>query len=151
MPGTNGLEVLRTLQQRGTRLSVVVVTAHGDIKSAVEAMQLGATDFLAKPYAPDALLDAVDRGIAASKARGAEESSATARMLIERLSSRELEVLQALLEGGTNKSIADALQLSPRTVEMHRARLMTKLGVANLSAALRIAYDAGLTGDRRPS
>lgn len=145
MPGRTGLEVQEVLAKRGSSLSVVVVTGHGDIATAVQAMKAGATDFLEKPYEPDALLEAVHRGLrlSAENATGVRSQDAKAR--IARLTPRECEVLHALMAGGSNKSIARAMDVSPRTVEMHRANMMERLGARSLSEALRIAYDAGLS------
>lgn len=144
MPGVTGLEVLEHMRRNGTRLSFVVVTGHADIGTAVTAMKLGATDFLEKPYQPDELLESVRRAIAISASNSPQARSSDARRLISSLTPRECQVLRALVEGGANKSIARDLDLSPRTVEMHRANMMEKLQARTLSDALRIAYEAGL-------
>ena len=144
MPGVTGIEVLERMRRNGTRLSFVVVTGHADIGTAVTAMKLGATDFLEKPYQPDELLESVRRAIAISASNSPQARSSDARRLISGLTPRECQVLRALVEGGANKSIARDLDLSPRTVEMHRANMMEKLQARTLSDALRIAYEAGL-------
>ncbi len=145
MPGLSGLEVQKVLVERGSALSVIVMTGHGDVATAVEAMKAGATDFLEKPYQPDALLDAVKRGLQHSIDSNAGARAQDARDRIARLTPRECEVLRALMAGGTNKSIARDMDVSPRTVEMHRAHMMERLNAHSLSEALRIAYEAGLS------
>lgn len=146
MPGMDGLTVQRELNAQGGELPVIIVTAHGDVSQAVEAMKLGASDFVEKPYDSQALLDAaeaaLERGVEA-RARAREASEAAAR--VGSLSARELEVLQGLVAGRQNKEIARDLGLSPRTVEIHRANLMEKLSVRSLSEAIRIALSAGLS------
>jgi two-component system, LuxR family, response regulator FixJ len=145
MPGMSGLEVLRRLKMEYPRVAVVMVTGHGDVSTAVSAMKIGATDFLEKPYEAEALLEAIDRAQrnAAEAPPAMRASDAKAR--IAALSPRECEVLSALVAGNSNKAIAYDLGLSPRTVEMHRANMMEKLGARSLPEALRIAYEAGLT------
>jgi two-component system, LuxR family, response regulator FixJ len=145
MPGKSGLEVQKALAERGSNLSVIVLTGHGDVATAVQAMKAGATDFLEKPYQPDALLDAVKRGLRLSAEINSGVRSHDAKDRIARLTPRECEVLRALMAGGTNKSIARVMKVSPRTVEMHRAHMMERLNARSLSEALRIAYEAGLT------
>ena len=145
MPGRSGLEVQKLLIDRGSKLSVIVVTGHGDIATAVQAMKAGATDFLEKPYEPEALLDAVERGLRLSVESSTGVRSQDAKARIARLTPRECEVLRALMAGGSNKSIARVMDVSPRTVEMHRANMMERLGARALSEALRVAYDAGLS------
>ena len=152
MPGMDGLEVQRTLKERGILLPVIVMTGHGDVNVAVQAMKVGAVDFIEKPFEKSVLLSAIDEGFARldqarrSKARGDE-----ARVRLEALTSREHDVLQGLVRGHPNKTIAYDLGISPRTVEIHRANLMTKLDVASLSEALRIAFAAGLGDEENPS
>lgn len=144
MPRVSGIEVLEEMQRRAARLSCIIITGHADVQTAVGAMKLGATDFLEKPYETSDLLQAVERAISISMANEPQSRSAEARRLIATLSPRECQVLKALVEGGANKSIAWELGLSPRTVEMHRSRLMGKLRARSMSAALRMAYEAGL-------
>ena len=145
MPGRSGLEVQKVLAECGSPLSVIVMTGHGDVATAVEAMKAGATDFLEKPYQPDALLEAVRRGLQHSIDSNAGAQAQDAKDRIARLTPRECEVLHALMAGGTNKSIARDMDVSPRTVEMHRAHMMERLNARSLSEALRIAYEAGLS------
>lgn len=145
MPEMSGLEVQAALTERGSNLSVIVLTGHGDVRTAVQAIKAGATDFLEKPYDPQALLGAIERGLRLSADAGTGVRAQDARVRIARLTPRECEVLQALMAGGTNKSIARRIDVSPRTIEMHRANMMDRLGVRSLSEALRLAYDAGLS------
>jgi two-component system response regulator FixJ len=149
MPGMDGLEVQKALLDQGIRLPVIVMTGHGDVTVAVQAMKAGAIDFIEKPFEKAMLLDALDEGFAQianagiRMARGDE-----ARAKLEVLTPRERDVLEGLVKGHPNKTIAYDLGISPRTVEIHRANVMSKLGVASLSEALRIAFSAGL-GDAR--
>lgn len=145
MPGMDGLEVQRELNDRGVALPVIVLTGHGDISIAVQAMKAGAIDFLEKPFEKSQLMVALDAGFARLERR--EEAATTshdAEVRIAALTAREQEVLQGLARGHPNKTIAYDLGISPRTVEVHRANLMTKLEVRSLSEALRIAFAAGL-------
>lgn len=143
MPGPSGLDVQAAMVERGSNLSVIVVTGHGDVATAVQAMKAGATDFLEKPYQPMALVDAVKRGLRLSAEIGQDANDAKER--IGRLTPRENEVLLGLMAGGSNKSIARQLNVSPRTVEMHRANMMERLGARSLPDALRVAHEAGLS------
>ncbi len=145
MPGMDGLAVQREMAARGVKLPVVVVTAHGDVALAVQAMKAGACDFIEKPYDAEVILQAAE----AALARGDEERARTrdaaeAAPRIAALTPREAEVLQGLVAGRSNKVIAFDLGVSSRTVEIHRANLMTKLGARSLSEAVRIALSAGL-------
>jgi two-component system response regulator FixJ len=145
MPGPTGLEVQESMARRASNLSVIVLTGHGDVATAVKAMKAGAEDFLEKPYQPMALVAAVDRAL--RRCAEAPTQPNDARELIGRLTPREREVLQGLMAGGSNKSIARDLNVSPRTVEMHRANMMERLGARTLPEALRVAHDAGLASD----
>jgi PAS domain S-box-containing protein len=145
MPGMDGHAVQRELVRRGSALPVIVMSAHGDLTAAVEAMKLGAVEFLQKPPSEEALLAAVHRGIETFD-RGADrrQAKAAAEARLACLSPRELQILQGLLAGLSNKAIARRLGLSPRTVEMHRANMMGDLGLSSLPEALRLAIDAEL-------
>jgi two-component system response regulator FixJ len=151
LPGADGLEVLHVLKRLGSELAVILLTGHGDVPQAVEALKAGASDFLEKPYDPDTLLAAVEKAL--GNARGSdlriETAAASARARLATLTPRECQVLAGLVAGESNKAIAYDLSLSPRTVEMHRANMMARLGVNRLSEALRVAYDAGLMPERR--
>ena len=145
LPHMDGLEVQQTLRDQGIGLPVIVMTGHGDITVAVRAMKGGAVDFVEKPFEKSVLLSALQEGF--SRLERAERSSERARdaeVLIASLTARERDVLEGLAEGLSNKTIAYDLGISPRTVEIHRANLMEKLGVRSLSEALRIAFAAGM-------
>ncbi len=143
MPGRDGIEVMRALQDRGAKFLTIMLTGQGDISLAVQAMKAGATDFLEKPYDPHHLLNLLDEAFARfSETSGIAQRREQARERIARLSPREHEVLMGLIEGRPNKVIAHQLDLSPRTVEIYRANMMEKLDVSSLSEALRLAYAA---------
>ena len=147
MPGLDGLELLRRLKELGVRAPVVVMTAHGDVATAVRAMKAGASDFVEKPFDDEALLAAIEAALEAGEAPETPETAdappqAAAR--IAALSAREREVLELLMAGKQNKAVARDLDLSPRTVELHRARMMARLGVSSLAEAVRLAVQAGL-------
>ena len=145
MPKMNGLQVQKELNARGCEMPVVVLTGHGDVSVAVQAMKAGAVNFVEKPYEKQLLLKALEEafGQLESKAQSAL-MKADADKKLAHLTPRERDVLEGLVEGQTNKAIANSLSISPRTVEIHRANMMEKLGVDNLSAALRLAFAAGL-------
>ena len=151
MPGMDGLEVQEVLAERGITMPVIVLTGHGDVGIAVRVMKAGAVDFLEKPFEKTALLASI--GVAFSRldksdARSLREAEARVRVAV--LTPREREVLIGLANGFPNKTIAYDLDISTRTVEVHRANLMTKLEVHSLSDALRIAFAAGLGDSPEP-
>jgi two-component system response regulator FixJ len=141
MPGIDGLELQRQLNDRQIGLPIIVMTGHGDVPLAVEAMKAGAVDFLEKPFNDEVLLSAiriaVDRH--ARDARRNDEAATVAGKLAC-LSARERDVLDGLFAGRPNKTIAYDLKISVRTVEVHRAHLMAKMGASNLSELLRMAF-----------
>jgi two-component system response regulator FixJ len=149
MPEMDGLEVQQALIERGVAMPVIVLTGHGDISIAVRAMKAGAVDFIEKPFEKAVLLVAIDAAFARLD-EGDERASraAEAQVALGALTGRERDVLAGLAEGHPNKTIAFDLGISPRTVEVHRANLMSKLGVRSLSEALRIAFAAGLGSDK---
>jgi two-component system response regulator FixJ len=148
MPDMDGLEVQRELRARGVMLPVVIMTGHGDIDMAVGAMKAGASDFVEKPFEKAALLGCVEAARKVSVAdRSANARADEARARLNALTEREREVLDGLVEGLPNKTIAYDLGISPRTVEIHRANLMQKLEVKSLAEALRIAFHAGMETD----
>ena len=148
MPEMDGLEVQRALLERGVTLPVVVMTGHGDISIAVQAMKAGAVEFIEKPLEKAVLLAALEEGFARLDRSDRQRVRAEeAAIRLQALTSREREVLEGLAKGFPNKTIAYDLGISPRTVEIHRANLMTKLEVVSLSEALRIAFSAGLGED----
>jgi two-component system response regulator FixJ len=141
MPEPDGLALLRLLRQREAAPPVIVMTAHGDISTAVQAMKLGAYDFLEKPFQESALLRAVEGALARPSSQLSTEAVDASRR-IEALSPRERQVLELLLEGKPNKVIAQMLSLSPRTVEVHRGRVMARLGVHSVAEAMQVAARA---------
>jgi two-component system response regulator FixJ len=146
MPGLDGLAVMRALRERDLSLPILVLTGHGDVPMAVEAMRLGAVDFLEKPYPPAALLEAIARACAAPPAgAGAQPVNKQAQAKVAALSDRQREVLRGILKGQPNKIIAWELGLSIRTVETYRAQMLEKLGVRGTAEAVRLAIAAGLT------
>lgn len=143
MPGMDGLEVQQALNDRGVTLPVVIMTGHGDVTLAVQAMKAGAIDFIEKPFEKAVLLGAIDQAFERlARSKAAKERAKDAQVRLQALTPREREVLDGLAQGLPNKTIAYDLGISPRTVEIHRANLMTKLEVRSLSEALRIAFAA---------
>lgn len=143
MPGMDGLEVQHALKEAGVSLPVIIMTGHGDVPLSVKAMKAGAVDFIEKPFEKAALLSALEQGFSSlqrSEDKRARAKDASVRLQV--LTPREREVLDGLAEGLPNKTIAYDLGISPRTVEIHRANLMTKLDVRSLSEALRLAFAA---------
>ena len=152
MPEMDGLEVQRRLKAEGILLPVVVMTAHGDVGMAVEAMKAGAVDFIEKPFEKAILLGAIEAGLERLQRAGRRHARADeAQARLRALTSREMDVMRGLVRGHPNKTIAYDLGISPRTVEIHRANLMNKLEVPSLSEALRIAFAAGLGGEGEDS
>ena len=151
MPDMDGLEVQRELRGRGVMLPVIIMTGHGDVDMAVQAMKAGASDFIEKPFEKAALLAciaAAQRQSVAERGLSARAMEAQARLNV--LTDRERDVLNGLVDGLPNKTIAYDLGISPRTVEIHRANLMQKLEVRSLAEALRIAFHAGQGADAPP-
>lgn len=147
MPEVDGIGVLEQLGKTEFDWPVIIMTAHGDIATAVAAMRLGARNFIEKPFEEDTLMLALDDGFALlSRKDELDLTVATAMARLECLTPREREVLDGLAGGQTNKMIAIDLGISPRTVEIHRANLMDKLGVQTLPQALRIALVVELGG-----
>jgi two-component system response regulator FixJ len=145
MPGMNGIELVRKLKNEGAGCPVILITGHGDVALAVEAMKAGAADFIEKPFDDAALLGAIR---AALQSYPATQTDGTARREAEarlaELSPRERDVLQGLVAGKINKVIAHELSISPRTVEVYRANLMAKTGARSMSELMRLALTAGL-------
>ena len=143
MPGMDGLEVQQALRNHGVAMPVIIMTGHGDVPLSVRAMKAGAIDFIEKPFEKEVLITAIESGF--SELRRADlgrEKAKDAGVRLQVLTPREREVLDGLAQGLPNKTIAYDLGISPRTVEIHRANLMTKLGVRSLSEALRLAFAA---------
>ena len=145
MPEMDGLEVQAELNARGVAMPVIVMTGHGDITTAIAAMKGGASDFIEKPFEKDTLIKALEVAFDRLEENvRANSSGHEARVRIAALTQREQDVLRGLVNGKPNKVIAYDLGISPRTVEVYRANLMSKLGVRSLSEALRIAFAANL-------
>ena len=150
MPGVDGLEVQARLNRLRVNLPVIVMTGHGDVPSAVRAMKAGAVDFLEKPFDDETLLNAIGGAFAkASRLIGGDREAVRAAQRIATLSPREREVLDALLAGRPNKVIAFDLNISVRTVEVHRARMMERLGIKQFADAIRLAVMATLAPRNR--
>ena len=139
MPEMDGFEVHARLRLINPDLPVIVVTAQGDVQTAVRAMKAGAMDFLEKPYSDDALIAAIESALTTSAPKGRTDDIAAAAALINTLSPRERQVLEALVAGQPNKVIAFDLGLSVRTVEVHRSRMMDRLGVHQFAEAVRLS------------
>jgi two-component system response regulator FixJ len=146
MPGMDGFELLRRVRQEKPRLPVIVMTGHGDIPLAVQAMKLGAADFVEKPFEDERLIESV-RVALRSLAPAVDEAKAEALARIETLSPRERQVMEGLAKGLSNKAIARDYEISPRTVEVYRAHVMSKLQARSLSDVVRIAIRSGLGVD----
>jgi two-component system response regulator FixJ len=145
MPEIDGLEVQKILVERGVTMPVIILTGHGDVSIAVRAMKMGAVEFIEKPFEKVVLVGAIEAAFERiAAADGVSARAADAQMILGALTPRERDVLQGLAQGLPNKTIAYDLGISPRTVEVHRANLMTKLDVRSLSDALRIAFAAGM-------
>ena len=145
MPGMSGLELVRKLKADAVACPVILMTGHGDVALAVEAMKAGAVDFIEKPFEDEALLRAIGEALrtqSAAPADGTVKREAEARLVD--LSPRERDVLRGLVAGKINKVIAHDLGISPRTVEVYRANLMAKTNVRSMSELMRIAIAAGL-------
>lgn len=147
LPDLNGLEVQRRLRVAESILPVIMITGHGDVTTAVQAMKGGAFDFVEKPFDDELVIARVREAL--NKQRRSEESVRARRLAlaaIERLTPRELEVFAHLVNGRPNKIIAYELGISPRTVEIHRARVMEKLEAQSLSEVVHTAVAAGFEG-----
>jgi two-component system response regulator FixJ len=145
MPEMDGLELQRHLAEGALRFPRIVITGHGDVPLAVRAMKAGALDFIEKPFATPTILASVEAALARLDAEdGRDPAAVAATEKLNLLSPREREVLDGLLAGLPNKTIAYDLAISPRTVEIHRARVMDKMGARSLSELIRLALAAGL-------
>lgn len=144
MPEMNGLELVRRLKERSIPHPVIVITGHGDVPLAVEAMKAGVVDFLEKPFDDEHLLQAVRSALDAREREDQQQAEKRRfESMLEGLSPREQEVLRGVIEGKPNKVIAYELGISPRTVEVYRANVMTKTGASGLSELVRMALLAG--------
>jgi len=152
MPGMTGIELLRRIRELKLPLPVIVITGHGDVPLAVEAMKMGAIDFLEKPFEEELLLTSVRSALnALEKDHKRELERAEIERRLAALSHRERDVLEGLVAGQANKQIAFQLGISPRTIEIYRANLMTKMQAASLSELVRMAIIAGVLGQQSAS
>jgi two-component system response regulator FixJ len=148
MPEITGIDLLRHVMKTNPDLSVIVITGHGDISLAVEAMKIGAVDFLEKPFDGQQLLTAVRSALSREANTGKRKADLAAiQDKLAALSNRERQVLEGLVAGSANKNIAFDLGISPRTVEIYRANLMTKMAANSLSDLVRMAMMAGIMAD----
>jgi two-component system response regulator FixJ len=148
MPGLDGIELLKRMKSDQSRLPIVIMTGHGDIPLAVEAIKLGAVDFLEKPFEDDRLIAVIEAAI--RQGGPAAKNEAVTRDIVSRiatLSPRERQVMDGLIAGLSNKLIARDYDISPRTIEVYRANVMTKMQAGSLSELVRLALRAGLLKD----
>lgn len=147
MPGIDGLKLQARLQEIGCTIPVIVITGHGDVESARSAFRSHAIDFLEKPLDHDRLIASIEEAFARQLADGAQRSQRTEQsMLLKRLTSREREVLELVVAGRHNREIAALLHISVRTVEVHKSRVMQKLGVATIPDLVRTSLAVGVSG-----
>ncbi len=140
MPGMSGLMLQKRLLETGCKIPVIVMTAHGDVESSRQAFRAQAVDFLEKPIDHDRLMKAIGEAfILQTVTRNKDNQSAASGLLLDRLTPREREVMELVVVGRHNKEIAGALGISVRTVEVHKARIMTKLGVDGVSGLVRLS------------
>jgi two-component system response regulator FixJ len=145
MPGMDGLALQRRLGELGVRLPVIVMTGHGEVPIAVQALKAGAVDFIEKPFDDETLLAAVRAALDADRrARERQGEHAALAARLAGLTPRERQVLERLVQGQPNKTIAHDLGTSPRTIEVHRARVMEKMGARSLSELVRMALSVGI-------
>jgi two-component system, LuxR family, response regulator FixJ len=148
MPGLDGIELLKRMKAARSTFPIVIMTGHGDVPLAVEAMKLGAVDFLEKPFEDDRLIGMIEGAIRQAEPTAKSEAvtlDIAARIAI--LSPRERQVMDGLIAGLSNKQIARDYDISPRTIEVYRANVMTKMQANSLSELVRLAMRAGLLGD----
>jgi len=148
MPGIDGIELLKRMKELDSPFPIVIITGHGDVPLAVEAMKLGAVDFLEKPFEDDRLVAMIE--LAIRQGEPAAKDEAATRDIAERvatLSPRERQVMEGLIAGLSNKMIARNYDISPRTIEVYRANVMTKMQASSLSELVRLAMRAGLLKD----
>lgn len=145
MPGMDGIELLTKLATRVSSPPVILITGHGDVPMAVRAIKLGAVDFIEKPFAASTIVRSIRDALAVCRPAPAAEPEVQRRLV--RLTERERQVLEQLVVGHSNKAIALELGISPRTVEIHRARVMEKMQAQSLSHLVRMALAAGVDPD----
>jgi FixJ family two-component response regulator len=144
MPGMSGLELQRKLSDRGIGLPVIVITGHGDIDMAVRAMKIGAFDFIQKPFNDQILLDRIQNALEQNEQlMEADAERAFILKQLSQLTAREREVLDGIVNGHSNKEIAATLQLSEKTIEFHRSKVMRKMEASSLAELIRKVFKAG--------
>ena len=144
MPEINGVDLIRRLREMAVHVPSIVITGHGDVPMAVEAMKAGALDFIEKPFEDEVLIAAITRAAAELDRRAAAQDSAAILQRLSQLTDREREVLAGVVAGHANKTIAYDLKISPRTVEVHRANVMAKMEARSLPELVRMALAAGI-------
>lgn len=144
MPGMDGVELIQALKGLASILPIIVITGHADVGRAVDAMKAGATDFIEKPYESEQLLRSI-RGCLEDNDAAVDANASRLRLVrrLESLTARERQVLDLIMEGASNKIIASRLSISPRTVEIYRANVMSKMRADSLSELIRITLSAG--------
>lgn len=146
MPDMSGVDLLHRLREQGAMLPTIVITGHGDVPMAVKAMKAGALDFIEKPFEDEVLLKAVERAAATLKPGSrAETSTEEIQRRLAELTDRERQVMSGIIAGNPNKTIAYDLNISPRTVEVHRANVMAKMQARNLPELVRMVFAAGVS------
>ena len=142
MPGFGGLDLQKELARRGDGRPIIMITAFGDVSGAVGALKGGALDFIEKPFSDEAILESIRRAIAVDReSQDARSKQGKASSLLARLTPRQRQVMELLVAGKPNKIVAAELGLSPKTVEVHRARVMTKLEVKSFAELVRLSLD----------
>ncbi len=152
LPGMSGLELQRRLADSGVMIPIIFITGYGDIRSAVQAMELGAVYFLEKPYSEQRLVDLIQESLERDqRLRARHQSVARARKRLSQLTTREREVVDLLAEGRSSKMIAAALRLSKKTVDLHRSHIIKKLGVSSVAELVRLVLSAQALDDHPKS
>ena len=145
MPGTSGMELLDSLKNRGVQLPIIMISGHGDVPMAVQALKRGAMDFLEKPFRDQELLEQIAKAIETDQARRKKaESIAGIRTRLEKLTPREREVMELVVAGYANKQVAAKLGLSEKTIEVHRSRVMSKMRAKTLPCLVKMAIAVGV-------
>ena len=147
MPGMSGLELQDKLHTQGISIPIIFITGHGDVPLAVRALKNGAADFIEKPFSDTALVEAIKYATKRTRELPAGGGDRELFLRFETLTRREHEVLEQLVVGQSNKCVAHILEISPRTVEVHRARIMEKMHARNLSHLVRLALSAGVKAE----
>jgi two-component system response regulator FixJ len=143
MPFISGIECQYKLEQMGCRMPIIFVTGHGDVPTAVEAMKHGAAEFIQKPFREQVLIDAIQKALQGNlKDQKRREKIKNSQLKLASLTKRETQILEAVVSGKANKVIAIEINLSQRTVEIHRAHVMEKMGVKSLAELVKVVIDA---------